>query len=172
MSASVVNLPASGWIISRRNDLFFFIGSALFGYLLIGLATARNGLPPAFLLLYAFAIDGPHVFSTLTRTLLDGQERSRLRTLWLIGFPACIAGIAVLAIVLGANASFIVVACLSHYHLTKQHMGFVMLYKRKAGERDDYKLDKHFTIGSLMLPLGVYLSALLHLNVPLVAFLI
>jgi hypothetical protein len=172
MSASVVSIPASSWIISRRNDLFFFIGSALFGYLLITLAMAQNGLPPAFLLLYAFAIDGPHVFSTLTRSLLDGKERSRLRTLWLIGFPACVSGIAVLALALGADASFIVVACLSHYHLTKQHMGFVMLYKRKAGERDDYRLDKYFTIGSLMLPLGVYLSALLGLKIPLVVFLI
>ena len=172
MSASVLNLPSSGWIISRRNDLFFFIGSALFGYLLIALAVAQNGLPPAFLLLYAFAIDGPHVFSTLTRSLFDASERSKLRRAWLIGFPACIATIGALAIAAGTDAAFVVVACLSHYHISKQHMGFVMIYKRKARETDDHKLDKYFTIASLMLPLGYYLSELSHLRIPFSFFLL
>src|ERR1043165_8941049 len=121
MSASVLNMPASGWIISRRNDLFFFIGSALLGYLLITLAVAQNGLPPAFLLLYAFAIDGPHVFSTLTRSLLDASERSKLRRVWLIGFPTCVATIGALAIAAGTDAAFVVVACLSHYHRSEEH---------------------------------------------------
>lgn len=161
----------SNWIISRRDDLLFFIGSALFGYALLAIAVVQNGLPAAFLVLYAFAIDGPHVFSTLTRSLLDGTERRKLRRLWLIGFPACISAIAVLALAVGADAAFIVVACLSHYHLSKQHMGFVMIYKRKAGERDDLKLDKYFTLISLMLPLGVYLSAVAGVSVPLAAFL-
>src|SRR5215510_338080 len=172
MSASVLNIPASGWIISRRNDLFFFIGSALFGYLLIALAVAQNGLPAAFLLLYAFAVDGPHVFSTLTRSLFDTQERSKLRRVWLVGFPACVATIGALAIAAGTDAAFVVVACLSHYHISKQHMGFVMIYKRKARETDDYKLDKYFTLASLMLPLGYYLSRLANLRIPFVIFLI
>lgn len=172
MSASALNLPASGWIISRRNDLFFFIGSALFGYLLIALAVTQNGLPPAFLLLYAFAVDGPHVFSTLTRSLFDASERSKLRRVWLIGFPACVATIGALAIAAGTDAAFVVVACLSHYHISKQHMGFVMIYKRKARETDDYKLDKYFTLASLMLPLGYYLSKLVALKIPFTVFLI
>lgn len=171
MSASVLNIPSSGWIISRRNDLFFFIGSALFGYLLITLAIAQNGLPAVFLLLYAFTIDGPHVFSTLTRSLFDANERSKLRRLWLIGFPACVATIGALAIAAGTDAAFVVVACASHYHISKQHMGFVMIYKRKARETDDYRLDKYFTIASLMLPLGYYLSALAGLRIPLAFFL-
>jgi hypothetical protein len=170
MSAPVVNVPSSGWIISRRNDLFFFIGSALFGYLLVAIAVAKNGLPAAFLLLYALTIDGPHVFSTLTRSLFDAKERSKLRRLWIIGLPACIATIGALAIAAGTDAAFVVVACLSHYHISKQHMGFVMIYKRKARETDDYKLDKYFTIASLMLPLGYYLSVLLGLNISFAVF--
>jgi len=171
MSASVLNMPASGWIISRRNDLFFFIGSAFFGYLLIAFAVAQNGLPPAFLLLYAFAIDGPHVFSTLTRSLFDASERSKLRRVWLIGFPTCVATIGALAIAAGTDAAFVVVACLSHYHISKQHMGFMMIYKRKARETGDYKLDKYFTLASLMLPLGYYLSRLSNLGIPFTVFL-
>jgi hypothetical protein len=171
MSAPTLNLSAPGWIISRRNDLFFFIGSALFGYFLIAIAVAQNGLPAAFLLLYAFAVDGPHVFSTLTRSLFDASERNRLRRLWLIGFPACVATIVALAFAAGTDAAFVIVACLSHYHISKQHMGFVMIYKRKARETDDYKLDKYFTLASLMLPLGYYLSRLANLRIPFAVFL-
>jgi len=171
MSAPTLNLPAPGWIISRRNDLFFFIGSALFGYLLIAIAVVQNGLPAAFLLLYAFAVDGPHVFSTLTRSLFDASERNKLRRLWLIGFPACVATIVALAFAAGTDAAFVIVACLSHYHISKQHMGFVMIYKRKARETDDYKLDKYFTLASLMLPLGYYLSRLVNLRIPFALFL-
>jgi hypothetical protein len=41
-----------------------------------------------------------------------------------------------------------------HYHIAKQHFGFVMLYKHKAGDRDrfDFVLDRWFLLSSLMLP--------------------
>src|SRR5687768_14583811 len=107
MSAAIVN-PQPTWIISRGNDLFFFIGSALFGYALIAWASMRPGLPIMFLVLFAFLIDSPHVFSTLTRSLLDGAERTRLRTVWLIGFPLCVAVIAVLATMAGGIVAFVV----------------------------------------------------------------
>lgn len=166
-------MSTSGWIIDRRQDLTFFIGSALLGYCLVAWAVLSGGLPATFLIVFAFAIDGPHVFSTLTRSLLDSEQRGALRKLWLLGFPACVAGIGVLAIIAGNDAAFIVVACLSHYHISKQHMGFVMIYKRKAGEREDFKLDRYFTVASLMLPLGYYLSALITSNrVPLAVFLL
>jgi hypothetical protein len=54
----------------------------------------------------------------------------------------------------------VVIASLSHYHISKQHMGFVMIYKRKDCERDDYKLDKYFSLVSLILPFLFYLSAI------------
>lgn len=170
MSAAIVNTQPT-WIISRRDDLFFFIGSALFGYGLIAWASVRPGLPIMFLVLFAFLIDSPHVFSTLTRSLLDSAERTRLRTIWLIGFPLCLAVIAVLATMAGGIVAFIVIASVSQWHVSKQHMGFVMLYKRKAREKDDYKLDKYFTLSSFMLPLAYYYSELFDLKIPLSLFL-
>ena len=170
MSTAIVN-PQPSWIISRRDDLLFFIGSALFGYALIAWATWRPGIPILFLVVFGFLIDSPHVFSTLTRSLFDGAERSRLRTIWLIGFPLCLAVIAVLAIMAGRVGAFIVITSVSHYHVSKQHMGFVMMYKRKAREKDDYKLDKYFSLSSLMLPLAYYYSELFDLKIPLSWFL-
>jgi hypothetical protein len=169
MSAIIIEQPR--WIISRRDDLLFFIGSALFGYALIAWASVRPGLPSMFLVLFAFLLDGPHVFSTLTRSLFDGAERSRLKKAWLIGFPLCLVVIAVLAMTAGNVGAFVVIAAVSQYHVSKQHMGFVMIYKRKAGERSDYKLDRYFTLGSLMLPLALYFSALFHWGIPLTWFL-
>ena len=170
MSTAIFNTQPS-WIISRRDDLFFFIGSALFGYALIAWASVRPVIPTLFLVLFAFLIDSPHVFSTLTRSLFDGAERSRLRTIWLIGFPLCVAVIAVLASMAGQVGAFIVISSISQWHVSKQHMGFVMIYKRKAREKDDYKLDKFFTLSSFMLPLAFYFSELFALKIPLALFL-
>jgi hypothetical protein len=170
MSTQAIPSP---WIISPRNDLIFFSGSAILGYALIAAAFMGGGLPGSFLLLYAFAIDGPHVFSTLTRALFDREERFRLRRLWLLVFPLCVLGIFFAAVFLGSDIAFIIIAGLSQYHISKQHMGFVMIYKRKARETTDYRVDKYFTLTSLMIPLAYYLSTLLMVRrIPLAAFLL
>ena len=161
MSTQAIDLPRSQWIISKRDDLIFFIGSALLGYAILATATVHGYLSSVFLLCFAFAVDGPHVFSTLTRALFDSGDRSRVRLLWILGFPACAVGILVLAMLAGADPAFVVVSVLAHYHISKQHMGFVMIYKKKAGERRDFKIDKYFTLVSLMLPLCFYLARLI-----------
>ena len=147
------------WIISRNQDLTFFICSALIGYTLLGIAIISGGLPGRFLVAFLFAVDGPHVFSTLTRAMIDGRERARLRLLWMVGFPICVITVWILVRTLGGDGSFIVIATLSHYHISKQHMGFVMIYKRKARETSDFRIDKYFTLSSLILPFLFYLSA-------------
>jgi hypothetical protein len=52
------------------------------------------------------------------------------------------------------------------FHIAKQHMGIMMLYKRKNSERElfDFKFDKWFLIGSQMLPFALFL--LWYLSVP------
>jgi hypothetical protein len=55
----------------------------------------------------------------------------------------------------GAESLFYVLAISwLHYHIAKQHFGFLMLYKHKARERDrtDTLLDRWFLLASLMLP--------------------
>jgi hypothetical protein len=85
------------WILDRRRDLVFYIGSALAGWLYVGivlwaaarlpepltdsLGTLRLGgvsVPLTLELLvvasWAFLLDAPHVWATLGRTLLDPDE--------------------------------------------------------------------------------------------------
>ncbi|HKR61960.1 MAG TPA: hypothetical protein VJS64_19895 [Pyrinomonadaceae bacterium] len=154
------SVASSSWIISRRDDLLFFSGSALLGYAFVLFAFALGELPTRFLVAFAFAIDGPHVYSTATRALFDRNERKNLRWLWCLVLPLCLLIGPVLMLSLGRAWLLVVIASLSHYHISKQHMGFVMIYKRKDGERCDYKLDKYFTLVSLILPFMFYLSAI------------
>jgi hypothetical protein len=85
------------WILDRRKDLVFYLGSALAGWLYVGviayavhslanpltdpLATLRLGgllLPLTLELLvvtsWAYVLDAPHVWATLARTLCDPDE--------------------------------------------------------------------------------------------------
>lgn len=95
------------WIIDKKNDLLWYIGSALVGWLYAGLILIAvwmlpNPLEDSFgvikigglhipltleLLVYsswAYLVDAPHIWSTLARTFFDPEERRiRRRELWL-----------------------------------------------------------------------------------------
>lgn len=159
-TVSVSSLSSDPWIINSRQDLTWFSGSALLGYGLIAIAFAYGGLPGKIVVAIALLIDGPHVYSTATRVVFDPNERKRLRFLWLALFPLCVLG-PVVTLTLGFSWFFVFIAAWSHYHISKQHMGFVMIYKKKASERDDFKLDKYFTLASLILPFLYYLTAVM-----------
>ncbi len=146
----------TNWIISRRDDLVWFIGPALVSYLALGLIAA--GFPITLLyLLWFVGVDGPHVIATTTRTYFDTQERKRLGWfLWII-FPLALAG--PLMVWAGQGALFgLLAVCWQHYHIAKQHFGFVMLWKAKNKERDpiDLKLDRWFLLSSTILPLAIF----------------
>jgi hypothetical protein len=140
------------WIISGREDLTWFIGSSLVSYAVLALMAAGFPLTPLYLI-WLVGIDGPHVLATVTRTYFDVQERRRLGGLLWIVIPAMMMGPIMVA---GkADTLFYVIANgWLHYHIAKQHFGFVMLYKHKAGDRDrfDFVLDRWFLLSSLMLP--------------------
>lgn len=160
MSATATLNTPSPWIINRNQDLFWFSGSALLGYVLIAMAFAFGGLPGKLAAAIGFMVDNPHVYSTATRVVLDGKERAKLGLIWLLLFPLCLIG-PVVTWMIGFTWFFLIIAALSAYHIAKQHMGFVMIYKRKAREREDFKLDKYFTLASLLLPFLYYLLAVL-----------
>jgi hypothetical protein len=162
MSTIALSLPRqpNQWIISKRGDLTWFIGAAFIGYTLLALAAIYGSLPIRLIVLWAFAIDGPHVFSTGTRVLFDPVERKRVGRLWLALIPLCLVGPAV-TFFLSPNLFYMLIATWSHYHISKQHMGFMFIYKRKAGERSDFKLDKYFVLTLLILPYVFYITTLL-----------
>ncbi len=147
----------AAWIISPREDLTWFIGSALAGYLAIGLMWAGFPILP-LQMIWFFGVDGPHVLATVTRTYFDRAERKKLGWfLWILA-PLLLVGPA-MALAGYASLFFLLAFCWQQFHVVKQHFGFVMLYKAKNRERDatDRKLDRWFLLASLFVPLGLFL---------------
>ena len=134
-SPAASGLVTARWIIGRRDDLIWIIGSVASSYLMLALYVS-GALPLApMVFLWAVFIDAPHVFGTLSRTYFDREERrARGRLLWgsllffLVG-PAMV--------LLGPTTGFVfffLAALWAYYHLVKQHYGFMVLYKKKNGD--------------------------------------
>jgi hypothetical protein len=146
------------WLVSKRDDLVWFIGSAGVGYL--ALALFALGFPPApIVLFWLIAVDGPHIFATATRSHFDRAERAKLGPwIWVFLPLACVGPLFTLA---GYHALFLLLAVSwQHYHIAKQHVGFLMLWRAKNAERDlkDMQLDKRMILTSTILPLIAFLA--------------
>jgi len=66
--------------------------------------------------------------------------------------------------------------CWQQFHIVKQHFGFVMLYKAKNKDRDraDFLLDRWLLLGSVLIPLGMFVLStrpLLTKSLPALGFL-
>ncbi len=155
MSASVFD-AASPWIISKRDDLVFFLGSAALGYLLLLVAFAANGLPAVVFFQVTFLIDSPHIYSTATRVLLDSEERQRQRLYFLAFIPLWIGAVLV-GYYGGFERFFLLLMVWGQLHVAKQHFGFLAIYKRRASERTGFLLDKRIVVSLLYAPFVCYL---------------
>jgi hypothetical protein len=167
MSATVINpaLPLGSlapsrtqWIISRHDDMVWFIGSAAVGYL--ALALMALGFPVTLIyFIWLIGVDGPHVIATVSRTYFDKHERARLGWwLWVV-LPLMAIGPVMVWLKQGA-LFYLFAVCWQHYHIAKQHFGFMMLWKAKNRERDpaDQKLDRWFLLASTILPLALFVA--------------
>ena len=147
------------WIISRREDLVWFIGSVLSSYLLLFVYV--KGLVPLvpMIALWAILIDAPHVFGTFSRTYFDRTERrNRARLLWcsLLFFL-----VGPLLVWLGAALLFFFIAALwAYYHLVKQHYGFMVLYKKKNNDLapTDNALDRLLLLFAFNYPFVAFIA--------------
>jgi len=140
----------SPWIISRRDDLVWLQGSVLAGVALLAvfwLASPRQegaGLGAAALLailLWGVLFDGTHVWGTYARSYLapDPGSRAMLPGRWSWGLLAVGPAVALLDAAVGSGLfpCFLLAAYLwAYWHLVRQHYGFLMLYRRRAGESD------------------------------------
>lgn len=143
----------SPWIISPRQDLFWFQGSVIAGFCLLALFVLlpfpRPGHPapddPAIMAVFLWGVlfDGTHVWATYARTYFAPDDGSRAglpsRRWWLL--LAVGPGIALLDARLPAKgvlfSYFLLGAYLwAYYHLVRQHYGFLMLYRKRAGETE------------------------------------
>lgn len=149
------------WIISRRDDLLWFQGSVLAGVTLLLFFALQPPLrndsytiwnPVVMvLLLWGVLFDGTHVWGTYARSyrVPDAVSRAALPGSWswlilLVGPAIAVIDFAFFApgpSLLGSAGwpfrTFLTFAYLwAYWHLVRQHYGFLVLYRRKAGETD------------------------------------
>ncbi len=82
--AAVATIPVGSsprWIINRRVDLGLIIGSALAGYLYLGLYTVVHVKISLLWWFWSVGFDGTHIFATASRTYFDAEARTRDRRL-------------------------------------------------------------------------------------------
>ncbi len=168
-----VQAPATSprWIISRREDLVWFQGSVLAGVALLlfflfapRLDDANYGpghLAVFGLLLWGVLFDGTHVWGTYARSYLaaDDAARAALPGRWSWGLLLLGPALALLDAALCAPGPsqlgsagwlfrfYLVAAYLwAYWHLVRQHYGFLVLYRRRAGENDAHGASLDSTI--------------------------
>ena len=134
----------SAWLFSRRTDLAMFAGSALVSTLVVLLAPTWGVVgetPPWAWLVFVVGIDVAHVWSTVFRVYLDGDELRRR--------PVLYAGAPLLAYALGVTVhqvsselfwrvlAYVAVweayLAMTHYSFMGQYIEAALAAKRAAG---------------------------------------
>jgi hypothetical protein len=148
------------WIIGRRDDLVWFIGSVLSSYALLALYV--SGWLPLIWMVAAWAIliDAPHVFGTFSRTYFDRTERHERKRLLLGSLAFFVVGPVMVMAGLGL-VFFFLAALWAYYHLVKQHYGFMVLYKKKNDDLAplDNALDRVFLMLAFTYPFVAFVKS-------------
>jgi hypothetical protein len=148
------------WVIGRANDLAWLIGGALLSYGMLG-AHLFWGVPAvALFMFWVLAVDGTHVFATLSRTYLDAEERAAHSRLlrWSLGFFALGPVSVGLSLLAGGRMPYDVFLFLcslwAYWHVVRQHYGVMVLYKKKARDLEplDNRIDNAFLYVGLLAP--------------------
>jgi len=132
----------SRWLFSPAVDIAAFGGSAALSFLALAVGWQFGWLdgdkadtPDWAWIAGVLLIDVAHVWSTLFRVYLDGDEFRRRAGLYTL---VPIAGLAV-GVGLYSMGSLVFWRCLAYlavFHFVRQQYGWVMLYRAKCGECD------------------------------------
>lgn len=152
---------APAWIIGRTSDLTWLIGGVLVAYALLAAHLFLGVAAVTIYMLWVLAIDGPHVFATLSRTYLDSGERAaRARLLrWSLCLFALGPASVGLSVVAGQRLPydlFLTFGSLwAYWHVVRQHYGVMVLYKKKAGDSEpaDNRIDSIVLYVGLLAPI-------------------
>lgn len=147
----------TAWLFSPRTDAFAFVAPFVFALSLLALGRMLGirSTPPWGFLLCVVMVDVAHVHGTLFRVYLDRAEVMRRPRLYL-GTPVLAYTAGVLVHWYGGAIWFWrVLAYVAVYHFVRQQIGWVDLYRSRAGEhRDpDRRLD------AFLDPAAVYAAA-------------
>src|SRR5512133_3749730 len=155
--AAVASVPVGSsprWIVNQGIDLGLVIGSALAGYVYLGLFTVLHVKISLLWWFWSVGFDGTHIFGTASRTYFDPGARSRDRRL-LYGSLAFFFSLGPLMVLAGQKGLLaLLVGVWAYYHVVRQHYGFLVLYKvknRDLAPRDNL-LDRLFLGVMLIAP--------------------
>src|ERR1044071_10236655 len=163
------SLISMGWIINRKDDLIWFIGSVItsYAFLAANLMLVKLGMSGMIMTwIWALGFDGPHVFGTISRTYADREERRKRAKLFYGSLLLFLLGPAMLVTdqLLGVNvlgpAFFFFASMWAYYHLVKQHYGFMILYKKKNNDlaEIDNLIDRAFILIGMTYPFVRFLA--------------
>jgi hypothetical protein len=151
----------SHWLVSARFDLCVFVLPALAAVGLAALSgklAGSSGDTPAWAyLLFVVGVDVAHVHATSVRVYFDRAELQRRSTLYLL--------VPLLGFILGSLAYHAsplffwrALAYLAVFHFMRQQIGWLRLYRRRAGEHGtwDARLDQAAVYLSMLYPLLVW----------------
>ncbi|WP_224242314.1 hypothetical protein [Hyalangium gracile] len=130
--------PSQSWLFGRGVDLTVFAGVALVSVALVLAAPwlgAVGDTPLWAWVLLVVCVDVAHVWSTVFRTYLDGEELSRRPALYIIA-PLGAYVLGVLAHLVSAGLFWRLFAYVALLHFVRQQYGWVALYDRKARVSD------------------------------------
>ena len=158
------------WVISRRDDLLWFVGGSLAGYLLFYLHAGLKLDMIAVWFAWVTLLDTPHFFGTYSRTYLDRIEWKRRKRLllgslgWFLLGPVMIGASALLfragvgLYQMPLTIMVVLVSAWAYLHVVRQHYGILRLYSRKNGETDaaDQRLDWMLMHLCLFAPLAAF----------------
>ncbi|MDD9943074.1 MAG: hypothetical protein OXU20_18680 [Myxococcales bacterium] len=149
---------AAGWLFDRTTDLWTFGGSAALSALLLlfGAATGLlDAATPVWLWLWLVVfVDVAHVWTTLFRTYLDGDELRRHRLRY--------AGVPLGCYLLGTATHAVspalfwrVLAYVAVFHFIRQQVGWLALYERRrpAPTPLDRRLEQSALHAAMVYPL-------------------
>ncbi len=130
--------PEEGpWLFGRRADWLVFGGSAALSLVLLGVGHlfgfVEADTPEWAWLAVVLLFDVAHVWSTLFRVYLDGEE-VRARPLLHLGTPLAVFLAVFLLHAVSRALFWTVVAYAAVFHFVRQQYGWVALYRRRAGE--------------------------------------
>ncbi|HWA77977.1 MAG TPA: hypothetical protein VG937_36835 [Polyangiaceae bacterium] len=132
--AQTERLSLGPWLWGARVDLSVFLGSAL-AALVLSLCAHAGGfavLPEWGWLLLVLGVDVAHVHATWFRTYFDREELARHPLRYAL-VPLAVYGAAFGAYRAGPLMFWRILAYLAVFHFIRQQVGWVALYRKKAG---------------------------------------
>lgn len=146
--------PGSGWVFSRKEDLWVFGGSSLLSMALLTLGITlgwdQQPVSPALFLFSVVFVDVAHVWSTVFRTYLDRASFRRHRSFYL-AVPVIAYALSVALYSEGPHVFWRALAYLAVWHFIRQQAGFMKL-ARAQNDTTSVRIDQAAVFLSALVP--------------------